>query len=577
MEISAYPNPQFERKDYELLNGEWGFGFKKRSKGFSFSEGFEKALEVYEQNEYTHKINVPFCIESELSGIGYKGFVERVWYRRKVNVKKDGRRVFIRFGAADYITSVLVNGTPVGRHRGGYTSFSFEITDYVKDGENEFFVYCEDDTKNSFVPRGKQCEKLKSCGCDYTRTTGIWQSVWLEYTPKEYIKSFRLYPDISGRVTVSADFEGKADLTCVAYYEGKKVGKADSKSVAGNTVLQLELDETHLWEVKNGRLYDLELTFGKDKVKSYFGLRNVRLDGMKFLLNEKSVFQRLVLDQGFYKKGIYTAENDEELMQDIELSMELGFNGARLHQKVFDPRFLYFADMAGYLVWGEYPNWGIDHSNPKSVDIFLKEWSEAVERDFNHPSIIGWCPFNETWDYRGRPQYNPLLETVYDYTKAVDKTRPCIDTSGNFHVKTDIYDLHDYRFDPKEFKESFDRFVSESYLYEHVLNDNPNRQTYGGQPVFISEYGGIKWVSDSKISSWGYGEDVKTPEEFPERYCGLTEAITSNKKLFGFCYTQLYDIEQEQNGLYTYGRVRKFSSEIYEKIKAANEKKAAIE
>ena len=577
MNITAYPNPQFEREQYELLNGSWDFGFIKRGRCFRFSDGFERALSVYKQNSYSCKINVPFCVESELSGIGYTGFVEQVWYRRTVDIKKSENRVFLHFGAADYLTSVLVNGSPVGRHKGGYTSFSFDITDFVKDGENEIFVLCEDDVKSSLVPRGKQSEKLKSHGCDYTRTTGIWQSVWLEYTPKEYIKSIKLYPDISGSVTVSADFEGKGDFSCAAFYEGKKVGEAERKAAAGNVVLSIPLDEVHLWEAGCGRLYELELTFGKDKIKSYFGLRSVRLDGMKFLLNEKSAFQRLVLDQGFYKKGIYTAENDEELKRDIELSMELGFNGARLHQKVFDPRFLYFADMAGYLVWGEYPNWGLDYSDSRSVDIFLKEWGEALERDFNHPSIIGWCPFNETWDYKGRKQYDPLLSTVYDYTKAVDKTRPCIDTSGNFHVKTDIYDLHDYRFKVDEFKSSFDRFVSENYLYEHVLNNNPKRQTYRGEPVFISEYGGIKWEADSKISSWGYGDDVKTPEEFAERYVGLTDAIVTNEKLFGFCYTQLYDIEQEQNGLYTYERKRKFDDGIYEKIKAVNTKKAAIE
>lgn len=577
MKLSVHPQPQFERERFELLNGKWDFGFKKSGRRFVFSDGFERALSVRADGEYPYKINIPFCIESELSGIGYTGFVEQVWYRRTVNIKKGENRVFLHIGAADYLTSVLVNGKPAGRHKGGYTPIALDITDLVTDGENEIFILCEDDVKNSLVPRGKQSEKLKSHGCDYTRTTGIWQSVWLEYTPQSYIKSFKLYPDISGKITVEAELCSRADFTCTAYYNEKKVGFAQTKNAAGCSVLQLELSETHLWEAGNGRLYGLELCFGEDRVKSYFGLRSVRLDGMKFLINEKSVFQRLVLDQGFYKKGIYTARNDEELKRDIELSMELGFNGARLHQKVFDPRFLYFADLAGYLVWGEYPNWGLDYSNAKSVDIFLKEWGEAVERDFNHPSIIGWCPFNETWDYKGRKQYDPLLAAVYDYTKAVDKTRPCIDTSGNYHVKTDIYDLHDYRAEPAEFKASYDRFVTENYLYEHVLNDNPGRQTYRGEPVFISEYGGIKWEADGSVKSWGYGEDVKTPEEFAERYCGLTRAITQNEKLFGFCYTQLYDIEQEQNGLYTYERKRKFEKEIYDKIIAANTEKAAIE
>ncbi len=577
MKITQHPNPQSEREGFELLCGEWDFGYKKRGRGFRFSGDYKKALNVRQQGLYPHIINVPFCIESELSGIGYTGFVEEVWYRKKVNISRDEKRVFLHIGAADYLTTVLINGKPAGRHRGGYTSFSFDITELVTDGENEIFIFCEDDVKSPYVPRGKQSEKLKSHGCDYTRTTGIWQSVWLEYVPEEHIKNFRFYPDIRGAVTVSAELVGKADLACTVYYGGKKVGFGERKAAAGNAVFEIKLDEVHLWEVGNGRLYDVQLTFGNDRILSYFGLRNVRLDGMRFLINEKSVFQRLVLDQGFYRKGIYTARDDEELKRDIELSTALGFNGARLHQKVFDPRFLYFADRAGYLVWGEYPNWGLDYSSPEALAVFLAEWGEAVLRDFNHPSIIGWCPFNETWDYKGRRQNDALLSTVYDYTKAVDSTRPCIDTSGNFHVKTDIYDLHDYRYKVDEFKESYDRFVSENYLYEHVLSDNPGRQTYRGEPVFISEYGGIKWEADSKVKSWGYGEDVKTPDEFAERYVGLTDAILQNRKFFGFCYTQLYDIEQEQNGLYTYDRKKKFDNEIYEKIKAANSAPAAIE
>ncbi len=319
------------------------------------------------------------------------------------------------------------------------------------------------------------------------------------------------------------------------------------------------------------------LTFGEDMVSSYFGLRDIKLDGFKFLINGKSVFQRLVLDQGFYKDGIYTAPSEEDLINDINLSTALGFNGARLHQKVFEPRFLYNCDKMGYIVWGEYANWGLDYSSPKSLAVFLAEWSEAISRDFNHPSIIGWCPFNETWDYHGRKQYDELLSTVYDYTKAVDSTRPCIDTSGNFHVKTDIYDVHDYTYNATLFKRNYDRLVTENELYEHVLLDNPGRQKYGGQPVFVSEYGGIKWETDNTVKSWGYGKDVKTENEFAERYIGLTDALITNKKMFGFCYTQLYDIEQEQNGLYTYGRKKKFSDEIYKKIKETNLNAAANE
>ena len=576
--VSNHPNPQFERKNIEILNGQWDFGFQKAKLGFKFSTDEQRAIEMRNKNEYPHKINVPFCVESELSGIQYKDFINMVWYKKNIEIKKNGNRVFLCFGAADHLTTVLVNGKLAGRHKGGYTSFRFDITDLVVDGENEIFVLCEDDVKNQFVIRGKQSEWKKSHACDYTRTTGIWQSVYLEYVPQNYIKNFKIYPDHkNGLVTINFNLKGKETLSCEAFFDGKSVGKSTFVDASDNAVMQLKLDEIHLWEVGNGQLYDIKITFGEDKVYSYFGLRNVRLDGYKFLINEKSVFQRLVLDQGFYKKGIYTAPSDEDLMKDIELSMALGFNGARLHQKVFDPRFLYFCDKMGYIVWGEYANWGLDYSNPKSVDVFLKEWGEAIERDFNHPSIIGWCPFNETWNYKGRPQYDPLLSTVYDYTKAVDNTRPCIDTSGNFHVKTDIFDLHDYSYDVEFFKKNYDRFMTEDYLYQHVLVENKGRQEYRGEPVFISEYGGIKWVSDESIKSWGYGEDVKTPEEFADRYVGLTDVILSNYKMFGFCYTQLYDIEQEQNGLYTYDREKKFDDKIYQRIIDINTKVAEIE
>lgn len=571
-----HPNPQFARASYQMLNGEWEFGYQKAKRGYKFGIN-ESDLQVMRAN-LNEKIIVPYCIESELSGIGYKDFLNRVWYKRNVEIQKGNNRVFLNIGAADYVTSLYVNNKYVGSHTGGYTSFKFEITDYAVDGENEIFIVCEDDTRASLVPIGKQSNRKNSYGCSYTRTTGIWQSVWLEYTPQEYVKGFKLYPSINQEnVTVQLDLVGVADLTLVAKYDGNEVGRATVKNASSSTMVQVALSEMHLWDLGKGELYTLDLIFGVDEVNSYFGMREVRLDGFKFMLNNRSVFQRLVLDQGYYRKGIYTAQNDEELLQDITLSMSVGFNGARLHQKVFDPRFLYFCDKMGYIVWGEYASWGIDYSNPKAVDIFQGQWAEAVDRDFNHPSIIGWCPFNETWNYKNRKQYDPLISTIYDYTKAVDPTRPCIDTSGNFHVKTDIYDVHDYRYDPVEFKKSYDKLVTDGELYEHVLIDNPNRQKYNGEPTFVSEYGGIKWEADKEFKSWGYGVDVKTEEELAQRYCGLTEALLQNEKMLGFCYTQLYDVEQEQNGLFTYDRKPKFKEEIYAKIKAANTKKAAIE
>lgn len=337
-------------------------------------------------------------------------------------------------------------------------------------------------------------------------------------------------------------------------------------------MVTVPVSQLHLWEAGAGNLYDLVVEFEEDYVKSYFGMREIRLEGEKFLINGKSVFQRLVLDQGFYPDGIYTAPDEESLIKDIELSLGAGFNGARLHQKVFEPRFLYHCDRLGYLVWGEYGNWGLDYSAMDGLKHFLPEWLESVERDFNHPAIVGWCPFNETWDYKGRKQDDDLLSIVYKMTKAYDNTRPCIDTSGNFHVATDIYDLHDYEQNPEKFAESYRSFAEGKELRE----THPGRQTpVKGVPVFISEYGGIKWdVEGANEKSWGYGDGPKTEEEFISRYKGLTDSLIDNPHMFGFCYTQLYDVEQETNGLYTYCRKPKFDMDIFKKI---NERKAAIE
>ncbi|MBR3438661.1 MAG: beta-galactosidase, partial [Clostridia bacterium] len=263
---------------------------------------------------------------------------------------------------------------------------------------------------------------------------------------------------------------------------------------------------------------------------------------------------------------------DAALLKDIKLSKKFGFNGARLHQKVFEERFLYHCDKEGYLVWGEYPNWGVDHSDPEAVYHLLPEWIEEVNRDFNHPAIIGWCPLNETWDYAGRRQFDPYLSLIYRTTKAIDTTRPCIDTSGNYHVETDIFDVHDYEQNPEVFAANYADLEKKGEIKNHCNN----RQTYEkGKPIFVSEYGGIKWSRKTETGpAWGYGNAPETPEEYHERYKGLTDVLLDNPLMFGFCYTQLTDVEQEQNGCYYYDRSEKFDTEYFYKV---NSRKAAIE
>ncbi len=562
-----HPQPQLQRKNWENLNGEWEFAFDFGKSGID--------RKLWENEHLEGKILVPFCPESELSGIGHKDFIPAVWYKRKVRLDAQqlGGRVLLHFGAVDYDCRVWVNGREAGRHRGGYTSFAFDVTDCVSEGENDLTVYAQDDTRSGKQPKGKQSGLYFSHGCDYTRTTGIWQTVWMEFVPKAYIQKVWYYPNLAQRsLGIRATVAGSGVLTAEAFYEGKSCGTARAAVGAGNVLLTLPLDELHLWEPGQGRLYDLKLTFGQDEVQSYFGMREIALDGEKVRINGKSVFQRLVLDQGFYPDGIYTAPSDEALRRDVELSLAAGFNGARLHQKVFEPRFLYHCDRSGYLVWGEQANWGLDVSAPDGLKCFLPEWMEALERDFNHPAIVGWCPFNETWDYEGRKQDDDLLRIVYRMTKQYDTTRPCIDTSGNYHVETDIYDLHDYEQDPEVFAGHYESFAKGGALRDnHAARQTP----VPGIPAFISEYGGIKWdVEGSNEASWGYGDGPKTEGEFIARYKGLTDALLDNPHMFGFCYTQLYDVEQETNGLYTYGRKPKFDMETFRKI---NGRRAAIE
>ena len=554
-----HPQPQMERSAWRSLNGAWQFAFDFGKSGLDRHFERRDALDT--------TITVPFCPESVLSGVHYTDFIPAVWYARAFTLTPEelSGRVLLHFGAVDYEAHVFVNGEPAGTHRGGYTSFCFDITDLCRAGENRLSVYAEDDNRSGKQPHGKQCESFDSQGCDYTRTTGIWQTVWLEFVPETYIQSVQYYSNITeGTLLVQAKLCGAGTFTVKASFEGRPCGEASARAENGFAAVTLPLSELHLWDVGRGNLYDLTLTFGGDSVKSYAGMREVRIEGRRVLLNGRPVFQRLVLDQGFYPDGIYTAPDDSALVRDIELSLAAGFNGARLHQKVFEPRFLYHCDRLGYLAWGEMANWGLDYSDPAALEAFLGEWLDAVGRDFNHPSIVGWCPFNETWDREGRRQLDSLLAMVYRVTKQLDPTRPCIDTSGNFHVVTDIYDVHDYEQDPASFAAHYEAFRTGGAFYD----EHAARQQYDGKkPMFVSEYGGIKWNPQGDVEkAWGYGDGPATEEAFIERYRGLTEALLSNPNMFGFCYTQLYDVEQETNGLYTYSREPKFDMAVFHAI-----------
>ena len=569
-----HPNPQFERENWENLNGEWEFELDRGVSGID--------RKFYERTSLSSKIIVPFCPESKLSGIGNTDYLNCVWYLKRVKIKECNKRVILHFGAVDYESYIYINSKQVYHNVGGYVGFEIDITDFVEMGKENIITVCAIDGHPNGKASGKQCENYYSIECCYTRTTGIWQTVWLEYVDNSYIKSVRYYTSIEQKnVQIEVETVGNASFKAVATYNGKAVGEVKSKLSEGISHITLNLSELHLWEAGKGRLYDLELTYGKDKVKSYFGIRSTTFDNRNYLLNGKPVYLRTVLDQGFYKDGIYTAKNDEELVQDIYLSFDAGFNGARLHQKVFEPRFLYHCDKLGYLVFGESANAHLDYSKMEQMTPFLLEWQREVERDFNHPSIIGWCPLNETWDWDNRHQNDDFIRALYYSTKAMDSTRPCIGTSGNYQVVSDIYDLHDYIQKVDDFKN-----IYLARTQEEMLNNYDNHPWHNGvskyqksinykdMALYLSEYGGIRWDVDGVEGGWGYGEGPKTEEEFLERFEGLTNALINCPYLCGFCYTQLYDIEQEVNGLYTYDRKPKFDmSRIKTIIQAKREVK----
>jgi beta-galactosidase/beta-glucuronidase len=573
-----HPRPDFERKAWQCLNGKWQFAIDTAKCGLekNWSTGVNLPLEI----------NVPFCPESKLSGVQHTDFLEAVWYRRMFTVDKAlmGQRLLLHFGAVDYESRVWVNGKQIAHHRGGWTPFSTDITNVVKPGENEVVVYAVDDERPHIQPLGKQSDKLGSYSCLYTRSTGIWQSVWLEAVPESRISYFVILPDApNGRAVVNVDvvkpYTGLG-IEAVALVDGKVVASTKLRQAGLRCSVTIDIPDPVLWEVGKPFLYDLQLrlTDGNkiiDEVSSYFGLREIRIDGDKILINGKSVFQRLILDQGLWPDGIYTAHSDEELKADIERSMACGFNGARLHQKVFEPRSLYWADKLGYIVWGEFPDWGCAVKfHAQARENMCREWTDEILRDINHPSIVAWMPLNEAHSSGERHEPTYFIE-LYNLTKKLDPTRPFLDASGYTHAKTEIWDLHDYEQDPAKFRAKYEPFANNP-SDETLPKCDPNMEPdYEGQPMIVSEYGGIWWnpaqVGDE---AWGYGDRPKDEREFIDRFKGLADVLLDNPHMAGLCYTQLTDVEQEVNGLYTYSRKPKFPPEVFKKIL---DRKAAIE
>ncbi len=587
---AEYPRPQFVRSEWLCLNGEWQFEID------AGDSGLERGLL---EQELSNRIVVPFCPEAPLSGIHNTDIMNAVWYRRRVTIPEawSGRRVLLHFQAVDHDTTVWVNGVEVGRHRGGFTPFTCDLDSVASPGETMTIVVRARDDNKAPQPRGKQVREYANRGCVYTRTTGIWQTVWLEPVPDCSLLRPRLTPDVAnGAIRLEQPIRGRQPGLRMRATISDEDGEVCSVSCAADADFASLLDlvippkNRRLWSPRDPHLYDIEIELldaeGKtvDAAKSYAGLRSVTIEGKAIKINGEVVFQRLVLDQGYYPDGVMTAPSDEALRRDIELSLAAGFNGARLHQKVFEERFLYHADRLGYLVWGEFADWGAsgfgpDDDHHRYGPTYITQWLEVLERDFSHPCIIGWCPMNETEQLLTDKitQLDDAMRGMFLAAKAMDSTRPVLDTSGYSHrvSESDVYDSHDYEQDPAKFKANHEGLAQGKPLV-NSMKGQPISIAYRGQPYFVSEFGGPWWYIDTEAAedAWGYGERLKTVEEFYKRVKDLCDVLLDNPHMFGYAYTQLTDVYQEQNGIYTFDRREKFD---VEPIRKAQQRQAAIE
>lgn len=563
--IKGYPRPQMVRSSWQSLNGEWDFAFDDAQIG-------ERA-QWYECFPQTTKIKVPFSYETKASGIGEEKEHFCVWYARKLKLEKEQlekRRVLIHFEGCDYLTTVWVNGRKVGEHEGGYTRFSFDITEYVE-ASNVIVVRAVDSFDERQI-RGKQRWRNESFRCWYVQTTGIWKDVWLETVSECYISGLKLTPELKRRslkleldVQNAGNFRNVCANTKISF-EGRNINTVQFAVEKSHVAISVdvteisegtELNGIHCWSPENPALYDLEITLyckGQecDTVRSYFGMREITTYKGNILLNEEPIYQRLVLDQGYYEESGLTPPDEDAMIEDIRKTKELGFNGARKHQKIEDERYYYWCDVLGLLVWCETPS--AYCFGDKLISNYMREVNEIVNQFYNHPSIIVWTIFNESWgvnEIRTSSCQQALTKAVYYMVKSLDGGRLVVENDGWEHTVSDIITLHDYEEDAEKLKQRYEgnfQAIMEGKIYPNQLKSVfAEGYHYSGQPVMISEYGGIAFQNEQ--IGWGYGNKVNTMEEFLFRYKSITNAIKELPDVCGYCYTQLTDVQQEINGL----------------------------
>lgn len=562
-----YPRPQLVRNEWLCLNGEWEFAFDDLDQGLRSGWHDGRALDL--------RINVPFAYQTQLSGIGDTSVHEVVWYGHTFEVPDAwrGQDLLLHFGAVDYQATVWINGMEVGHNRGGHVPFCFEVSPYVQPGANRITLRVED-RQDARQPRGKQSSTGLPHGIDYYCTTGIWQTVWLEPAPPMRIDTLQIRTDAQqGRIDLSVFLHAPSigwEVRAAALAGGQVVAqtRVDCPSAVAEVVL--EVPEARLWSPDDPFLYDLVVSLHRDEesvdeVRSYAGIRSMGIAGGRFCLNGKPLYLAMVLDQGYWPESYLTPPSDEALRADVEWTRRFGYNGARKHQKIEDPRYLYWCDRLGLLVWNEMPN-ARDWSTA-AEEALAAEWARAVERDINHPCVVTWVPVNESMgfpdlrhDHAG--QY-AFLERMVALTRRLDPTRPVIDNDGWEHTDvTDILAIHDYSHSGDRLVERYTETLAGGPLPPRIWTGSRavfvRGSRYHGQPVMLTEVGGFLLLPDLPAEEldrmYRIYDSFKTPEELSAKYLDLMEGLARLPFVAGFCYTQLTDIEQEINGLLTYHR-----------------------
>ena len=557
-ERREYPRPQFAREEWMSLNGTWEFCFDDGDDGQKrgLATG-RKALPM--------SINVPFTYEYPASGIGDKTPHAVVWYRREFELSPLGeKRALLCFNGCDYDADVWVNGEHAAFHRGAFAPFFADVTDLVRTGRNVIVVRCRD-TLDPAHPRGKQSWTGEQFGCWYIPNTGIWQSVWLEFFGADCIAARSLTPDaetcsFSGEIVT---LRGVADEAEIAVTFRGRLLKHVRFSLDGRrtpyTVKMLErdsVDESHYWTPEKPNLFYVDFTLyaqGKaaDRVHTRFGMRKVGFDvDGRVRLNDRPCYQRLILDQGYWRESGLTPPSAEALRRDIELAKAMGFNGARKHQKFEDPYFYYYAEELGFLVWCEMPS--AYAYCTEEVAALTAQWQEIVAEARNFTSVVCYVPLNESWGVRKiltDAQQQDFARALYRLTKAIDPTRPVSTNDGwENSDETDVISIHDYA----KFGDGFaQKYTPDTYdtVYPNGARRLMQRDAVClGQSVFFSEFGGIAMQKDAGNGNWGYNDAAKDEAEFLARYQSLMQGIASCD-FDGYCYTQLTDVQQEVNGL----------------------------